>query len=236
MKKLSQAIVLASAMTAGLVAVNTAQAEVEVSASAAVSSMYLWRGLDLGNGGAAVSGDLSVSAEGAYAGVWTSSGDNSWGNEYDLYLGYGAEMGDFSYDVSLWTYVYPSSAGGADQPDSRGNTFDKSEAVVSLGYAGASFSYYYPIGAESNDDASYFTLGYGYEAFSATVGFADDGDENYTHLDLSYAYNDNLSFTLSKVVDQSVDIDKYDPTDPDAAEPVDEDLKVVVTYSLPISM
>ena len=239
MKKLSQAIVLASAMTAGLVAVNTAQAEVEVSASATVSSMYLWRGMDLGNGSPAVSGDLSVSAEGAYAGVWTSSGDSSLGNEYDLYVGYGAEIGDFSVDVSLWTYVYPSAnafpyANMEDSDvdagvDTRGNTFDYSDAIISLGYAGASFTYYMPIGAESNDDYSYFTLGYGYEAFSATVGFADDGDENYTHLDLGYAYNDNLSFTLSKVVDQSLDLDKGE-------DGVDEDLKVVVTYSLPISM
>jgi len=55
MKKLSKAIVLASAMTAGLAAVNTAQAaDVEVSASAGVSNMYLWRGLDLGYGAAMV--------------------------------------------------------------------------------------------------------------------------------------------------------------------------------------
>jgi uncharacterized protein (TIGR02001 family) len=79
MKKLSQAIALAGVMTAGLAAVSTAQAEVEVSASATVASMYLWRGKDLGNGAAAVSGDLTVSASGAYAGVWTSSGDTSWG-------------------------------------------------------------------------------------------------------------------------------------------------------------
>ncbi|WP_430460831.1 TorF family putative porin [Thalassolituus sp. LLYu03] len=240
MKKLSQAIVLAGAMTAGLAAVHTAQAEVEVSASATVSSMYLWRGMDLGNGSPAVSGDLSVSASGAYAGVWTSSGDSSLGNEYDLYVGYGAEMGDFSVDVSVWTYVYPSAnafpyANMADDDvdagvDTRGNTFDYSDAIISLGYAGASFTYYMPVGAESNDDYSYFTLGYGMDAYSVTLGHADDGaDNDYTHLDVGYAYNDNLSFTFSKVIDQSADLDKGE-------EGVDEDLKVVVSYSLPISM
>ena len=75
MKKLSQAIALAGVMTAGLTAVSTAQAEVEVSASASVANMYLWRGQDLSgsSGVPAVSGDLTVSASGAYAGVWAYS-------------------------------------------------------------------------------------------------------------------------------------------------------------------
>jgi len=233
MNKLSQAIVLATAMTAGLAAVNTAQAEVEVSASAAVSSMYLWRGMDLGNGAAAVSGDLTVSASGAYATVWTSSGDSTAGNEYDLALGYGGEAGDLSYDVSVWTYVYPSANNypyaiaddaSAGTEDTSGNTFSLSEAIVSLGYMGASFAYYYPVSSNPSD-YSYMTLGYGMDAYSVTVGMASDSvDSGYTHVDLGYAYNDNLSFTLSKIVDQETD-DTYD-----------DDLKVVVSYSLPISM
>ncbi len=230
MKKLSQAIALAGVMTAGLAAVSTAQAEVEVSASASIANMYLWRGQDLGNGAAAVSGDLTVSASGAYAGVWTSSGDSAAGNEYDLYVGYAAEVGDFSYDVSAWTYVYPSSDGAGDNPDNRGNTFDASDFIVSLGFKGASFAYYYPI-SSNPDDKSYMTLGYEMDALSATLGMADGDKDNqqYTHLDLSYAYNDNIAFTLSKVVDQTADLDKGETG-------VDDDLKVVVSYSLPISM
>jgi len=70
MKKLTLAIATASA----LMGATAAQAEVEVSASAAVSNMYLWRGLDIGannsgNGGSkgipAISGDVAVSAGGA---------------------------------------------------------------------------------------------------------------------------------------------------------------------------
>ena len=49
-----------------------------------------------------------------------------------------------------------------------------------------------------------------------------------THVDLSYAFNDNISFTASKVVDQ--DLDKDD------AGAFDEDLKFVVAYSLPIEI
>ena len=220
MKKLTQAIALAGVMAAAVPAV---QAEVEVSASAAVANMYLWRGQDLGNGAAAVSGDLTVSSGGAYAGVWTSSGDTELGQEYDLYLGYGGEAGDFSYDISAWTYVYS----GDDAVNGRGNTFETSDLIISGAYGPVSASYYYVLAG--NDDYSYFTLGAEAGAFSATLGQADDGDENYTHLDLSYAYNDNISFTLSKVVDQSLDIDED-------AGAVDEDTKVVVSYSLPIEL
>lgn len=233
MKKLSQAIALAGVMTAAVPAV---QAEVEVSASAAIASAYLWRGQDLGNGAPAVSGDLTVSASGAYAGVWASSGDTGAGSEYDLFVGYGGEAGDLSYDISAWTYVYPGGTYDNDgdedtaEVDARGNTFEASDLVVSLGYAGASFAYYYPI-SSNPDEYSYMTLGYGMDAFSATVGMAnsDDDSDTYTHLDLSYAATDSLSFTLSKVVAQEADLDKGE-------EGQDEDLKVVVSYSLPIEL
>ena len=227
MKKLTKAIALAGVMTAGMTAATSTFAEeVEVSASATVASMYLWRGQDLGNGAAAVSGDLTASIAGAYAGVWTSSGDTTSGNEYDLYIGYGGEVENFSYDVSLWSYVYP----GSDAVNGEGNTFDLTEAILSVGFMGASFSYYYPVAGDGNDDYNYMTLGYGYDKYSLTVGMADDPDDflgngtlGYTHLDVGYAYNDSLSFTLSKILSTE---------EADA----DDDVKVVVSYSLPISM
>ena len=221
MKKLTQAIALAGVMTTGLTATTSVFAEdVEVSASASVASMYLWRGKDLGNGAAAVSGDITASMGGAYAGVWTSSGDTKAGNEYDLYVGYGGEVEDFSYDLSVWTYSYP----GDDTENGEGNTFSLTDAILSLGYMGASFSYYYPLNSNPTD-YSYITLGYGMDAYSATVGISnsDSDSDKYTHLDLSYAYNDSLAFTLSKVVDAEEDS-------------FDDDIKVVVSYSLPIDM
>jgi uncharacterized protein (TIGR02001 family) len=228
MKKLSQTILLASAVTGVFAGVNTAYAEVEVAASATVASMYLWRGLDLGDGAAAVSGDITVKAAGAYAGVWTSSGDTVNGNEVDLYVGYGAEVGDVSFDVSLWTYQYPSMKDGSGN-NTGDNTFDYSEAVASIGFKGVSFSYFYPIGVESNDDYSYMTLGYEMDKVSALVGYSDDGAETYTHLNLGYAVTDKLAFTFSQVVAQSAEFGKD-------AGAVDQDLKVMVSYSLPIEM
>ncbi len=42
---------------------------------------------------------------------------------------------------------------------------------------------------------------------SAKLGFHsfDNDNDNMTHFDVSYAYNDNLSFTVSKVVDEEVE-------------------------------
>jgi uncharacterized protein (TIGR02001 family) len=248
MKKLTKAIALAGVMTAGMTAATSTFAEeVEVSASATVASMYLWRGLDLGNGAAAVSGDLTASIAGAYAGVWTSSGDSAAGNEYDLYIGYGGEVEDFSYDLSVWTYSYPTSPDDADTPEDerQGNTFSLTDAILSLGYMGASFSYYMPLAGD--EDYSYITLGYSAGAFGATLGMASGvanvgettetvySDSDYMHLDLSYAYNDNLTFTVSKVISQSLKADDAATSEEDENY-VDEDVKVVVSYSLPIEM
>lgn len=236
MTKLSQAIALATAMTAGLVATTTTQAEVEVSASASVANMYLWRGQDLGavttsdgtdsftGSTPAISGDLSVSMDGLYGGVWTSSGDAALGQEYDVYFGYGMEVGEVALDISYWSYIYP----GADADD----IADAHEIVASAAYKGASLGVYYNVDQDEDEgtDYVYTTLGYGMDKFSATYGmftYSDTEDADYGHLDLSYAYNDNISFTVSQIVSSDVDEEDGGP---------DRSPKVVVSYSLPIEL
>lgn len=200
-----------SAMAAAVVAPH-ANAEPEVSASVGAANMYYWRGQDLGNGDPAVWGDINVSASGAYAGMWASSGDASAGTEYDLYAGYGNSFGDFSFDVSLWSYSYPSDTreGAANAPG------DLVEAVVGLGYGPVSVTHYTDV--EGNPDYDYTTVGLAVGDYSATYGLHSD---DYAHLDLGYAYNDNLSFTLGLVVD-----------DVDGA--YTDHAKFVVGFSIPI--
>lgn len=231
MRKFSKTLVAVSVIASGLSVANVASAEVEVSASAAVANMYLWRGIDLSNGSPAISGDINVSASGAYAGIWGSSGDDSNGQEYDLYIGYANEVGGFSYDVSLWNYMYPS------HPDGERDTFGElSELIIGLGYGPVTFTYYDNIAGGAYLDSAgdlvtgtgeeYYTLGVEVSKYSALIGFYDiEADSSdYVHLDLGYAYNDNLSFTLSQVV----------AVEDDDVNPVDTDLKFVVSYSLPL--
>lgn len=215
MKKnlLASAVAVTAIASAALAPV--AQAEAEVSASVGAANMYYWRGYDLGNGDPAVWGDINVSANGLYAGMWASSGDSTLGTEYDLYAGYGNEINGFSYDISVWSYAYPSTVNDDDEyaPTSPG---DLMEAVIGLGYGPVSFTYYENI--EGDEDYNYMTLGLAAGDFAFTYGL-HEGD--YAHFDIGYAYNENLSFTLGLVVD---DVDGTEKDEP----------KFVVGFSIPI--
>ena len=230
-KKILVGTLAASAFAAGSIA-TTAYAEGKVSASATVSNMYLWRGTDLGDGAAAVSGNLAYSISGAYAGVWVSSGDTTYGQEYDLYTGYTTGItDDVSVDISVWNYNY-SDAGLTKTTQPGGSipmlgvrddtTGELTEIVLSLSAYGANISILDNVAGGSG--YIYYTLGYGAGDFSATFGshsYKNDS-ANMSHLNISYAYNDNLSFTVSKVVDEEVE-GSYD-----------DDAMFQVSYSFPI--
>jgi uncharacterized protein (TIGR02001 family) len=215
-----------SLAVAGVMGVaQTANAEgVDVSGSVGVANMYLWRGYDLGTGDAAVSGDLKASVAGFYTGIWGSSGDSTNGTEYDLYMGYGAEFGGVTVDLSVWNYMYPSAAEPTDLDDFGG----LSEVVLTVGFAGLSASVYDNIaaggGGKGGAGYEYYTLAYSYDAFTVLVGKHDyvEQVDSMTHVDVKYAFNDNLTFALSQQVDG-----QDDPGN-------DDDLKFVVAYSLPI--
>lgn len=218
-QKLLAGVVAMSAM-AGL-AVPAAHAEVE--ASVGVANMYYWRGLDMGKGDPALIGDVNVSSNGFYAGLWASSGDAAAGTEWDFYAGYGFDVGAFSVDLNYTTYMYPSAA----EPQGFDDT---SDVAVTLGFAATedlSFGLMHRIGVGdvlADDDYTYTTFSVGYGKFGFLYGVHADESGTYdelAHVDLSYAYNDNLTFTLGKVVDQGI------------AEHNDE-LKFVVGLSLPI--
>ncbi|WP_041523999.1 TorF family putative porin [Gilvimarinus agarilyticus] len=224
MKMISKKV-LASAVAASTLALSAFApvANAEVSASVGAANMYYWRGLDLGYGDAAISGDLTVSTGGLYGGVWASSGDASAGTEYDLYVGYGGEAGSFSYDISVWNYNYPSAtAAGVDQfgneviLDDSPDIGDLTEVVGSVGFGPVAVTYYH--GVADLDEYWYATVGATFDKFSVTYGLHED---DLSHVDIGYAFNDNLSFTLGKVVD---DVDGS----------YDDDAKFVVSLSLPI--
>jgi uncharacterized protein (TIGR02001 family) len=211
MKKAAKLLIRSFAATSLALSVVAplVHAETAVSASVAVANMYYFRGYDLGNGNAAVSGDLNVSAGGAYAGIWGTSGDAALGTEYDLYAGYGHSFGDLSVDLSAWSYVYPS-----DPSDS--SVGDVTEIILGLGYGPFSLNYVDNVAGLTG--YWYSSVGANFGAFSVTYGLHED---DYAHLDLGYAYSDNLSFTLGLVAD---DVDGT----------VDDEPKFVVSYSLPI--
>jgi uncharacterized protein (TIGR02001 family) len=228
-KKLAMGTLAASVMATG--ALTTTAHAGELSASATVANMYLWRGIDLGQGDAAVSGDIVYTGEsGVYGGVWMSSGDVSLGSEYDLFVGWSREVGDLGIDISLWNYNY-SDLDSTDGDDDE-TLGELSEIIFTLSYKGFAFSAYNNVAGEgfceSCDEYEYYTLSYSHGPYSVLYGIheVDDDDSDMSHLDFTYAYNDNLSFTVSKVVDEE---------DQDDGSTYDDDPLFVVSYSLPIN-
>jgi uncharacterized protein (TIGR02001 family) len=230
MKKLKVLSALSLLVTAGA-------ANAEVSGSMGIASSYLWRGFDLGPGTPAVSGDLHYSNSGFYGGIWGSSGDTVNGTEYDLYAGWGGSLGPVALDVSYWTYNYPTI---------KLRPGNLSELVTSVGVGPISAFLLYNInspglnrdGDPGNGDYQYYGLKAKAGAFTFVLGHHNQGGfdnasaqalratgvtvtKNLTHADVSYAYNDNLSFTVSVPVDVASGYDK--PADP----------TFVASYSVP---
>lgn len=150
MTKLSQAIALATAMTAGLAVTSTTQAE--VSYNAAVTSNYVWRGDAQGADTTALQGGVDYEHEsGAAVGVWTSS--LSGDTETDYYASFAGESGKLSYEAGVIAYDYNN------------DTADFIEAYVAVGFSNTSLSFYKKVDDndddKTTDDASYISLAYG---------------------------------------------------------------------------
>ncbi|MEC8225301.1 MAG: TorF family putative porin, partial [Pseudomonadota bacterium] len=87
--------VAASALA--LLTLSSTYSYAEVTANAAATSNYLWRGQEQGGGDAAIQGGIDYASEsGFYAGTWVSNA--SWADdmsyELDLYAGFGGEINE----------------------------------------------------------------------------------------------------------------------------------------------
>lgn len=195
MKTFSKSLIAAAVLAASATTANAA--EFEVGASVGISNFYLWRGKDLGDGSAQVWGDLSATYGGAYGGVWATSGDDSLGQEYDLYLGYGGEVAGISYDLSLWNYVYPDTvvvtdSTGAVTTNEPVGSGDLTDFVGTIGYGPVSYTHIKTIAGGSGTAYQAYDLALG----DFTLTYGDHKDVNTEdHFNVAYAYNDNLTFT-----------------------------------------
>lgn len=200
---------LTAAVVMALPAMAPTTANAELGYNASVSSMYLWRGQNVSGGAPAISGGIDYSHEsGVYASTWTSSGEPTLGYEHDIWVGYAGEAGGVGYDISFWYIDYPEAAGDVIN-----------ETALGLSYKDFSFGYV------DGDGYNYTTLGYGVGPVSFTYGMSsNDTDGDYSHIDVSYAATDALSFTIS-----SLSLDSgYTGT------VTNEEPLIVMTYSLPI--
>ncbi|HHJ34561.1 MAG TPA: hypothetical protein ENJ87_02235 [Gammaproteobacteria bacterium] len=110
---MKKTIVLATAVAAVL---TSGVASADLSANAAITSNYIWRGVTQTTDQAAGQGGLDYSHEsGLYAGTWLSNvnftdsdgNDSGEGYEMDLYAGFSGEVSDIGYDLGVISYQYP---------------------------------------------------------------------------------------------------------------------------------
>ncbi|MGF6419833.1 uncharacterized protein (TIGR02001 family) [Stenotrophomonas sp. AN71] len=103
------------AAVAGLLGAGSAQAQVQVSGSAALTTDYVWRGSSQSDGDPAVQAGAKVAiASGWYASAWGSNvsftPDNGAHSEFDLVAGWsGALAPDWTLDANLTRYLYPGT-------------------------------------------------------------------------------------------------------------------------------
>ncbi|MBD1387939.1 hypothetical protein IC617_00715 [Neiella sp. HB171785] len=205
-----------------------------LSANAAATSNYLWRGVTQSDDSAAVSGGIDYEhASGFYAGTWVSTVDFG-GNEVDgldtsyeidFYAGYGGTVGDFSYDVGYVYYAYPDDSADIDLGELYGS--------VSYSFLTVGVAYLLNSGDDAfsdgmDDDWLYYSADAAFEVAEGLelglhVGYFDgDSVEDWfgdSYVDYSASLSkDGFSLMLSKT-----DIDDMGNLD---------DMKAVVSYSV----
>ncbi|MFT4633052.1 MAG: hypothetical protein ACI8PP_003188 [Candidatus Pseudothioglobus sp.] len=227
--------------TAGLLASAGAVQADDLTANAAASNNYIWRGLTQSVNEAAVSGGIDYTMDnGFYVGTWASNvsygaGDN-FSYEHDIYGGYAGEAGGIGYDVGYLYYNYDDAANfdfGEIYASITLSAFTLGMNVLSNTEADEGLNQDFGFGKASYVYADYATevrdgleLGFhvGYhsgdfnEAFNGVPG-------NYTDYNISLS-KDGFSFMIS---DTNLDAVPGD-------ELLNDEMKFVVGYSTDIQL
>lgn len=181
---------LSAALFAVAATAGVAQAEVEFSGNVAVTTDYHWRGVSQTGQDMAIQGGFDMAAGGFYAGTWLSnvdfddSGDTNI--EWDIYAGYGGEVGPgLGWDVGAIYYVYPSS--GSEDLDFLEIYGGLSKDFETFGVSG--YLYYDP-----DNETIYAETGAGFSAtdalsFDVNVGKYLDGFDEYLNYNFGGTYS-----------------------------------------------
>ncbi|WP_024851774.1 TorF family putative porin [Hydrogenovibrio kuenenii] len=205
MKKIAQlkSLVMAMAVAGSTVAALTpATSQADVSYSAGVSNMYLWRGINISNPAPTVSGSIDWSNDMFYAGTWTSSeGKFDGSSEWDLYAGYTPKIGDFGFTLGYNAYLYPYANKDMFKYVKTGtNGSMLGDYVLGMAYKDLSLTVYLDARGKDSDNNKYITADYSIGKFGLHAGINknDKSAAEYTEFNVSYAATDKLTFTLSK--------------------------------------
>lgn len=217
MKKSISSLVLSTSILSTLLMASSTYAVEGLSANAAVTNNYLWRGVTQTTNSAAVSGGIDYeTASGFSVGTWASNAD--WAEdmtyELDLYAAYSNELDNgLGYSIGYIYYAYDSDAES-----------DFSEINVSLSYDAYSITYNTLVDSDADGDFgddTYISADAGFEISDGLelglhIGRYDfDAGGDYTDYSVSLSKN-GFTFSLSD-------------TDIDGA---DGDVNFVVSYAV----
>ena len=171
---------LSSLKAAGAIVVMSCamQAQAELSANIGFASEYYYRGIFQTDSSA--SAGIDYEKGGIYVGAWTADVDD--GLEYDIYGGYGFEVGEVSLSAGYTGYFY---TGDFDDTYQEFN-FSAGWKFISIGYTVGEYDNFEgdidPDSGLANEELDYdfleVTLSHG--EFSLTYGdFGDDLDGDY---------------------------------------------------------
>lgn len=174
--------VLSTAVLGAALFSGSAAAGVSVNVGAV--SEYMFRGVSQ-SAGAAVQGGIDYASDvGVYVGTWASNIGFGGGTEQDVYVGFGKEVGDFSFDVHATYYWYP-------EEDEVGADLSTLELGVGVGYGPVSLSYAYA------DENNFF------------VGDGDGEDAGYLSLSASFPLTDKLSLDAGAGLYSGKEIERF---------------------------
>lgn len=200
-KTIVLATAVASILTSGVVLAD-------LSANAAVTSNYIWRGVTQTTDQAAGQGGIDWGNDsGIYAGTWVSNVDFSGlgdGYEMDVYAGFSGEAGSIGYDVGVISYQYPVTP-----------NFNFTEVYVSGSISGLTVGLAATVDAASGNEGGIFDEGdlYLNGSFDYAMGASDvsiyagsymfdndggtAGDVDFVHFGASIG-KDGFTFAVDK--------------------------------------
>jgi len=200
MKKSILSIALSATLATSAFVSTQASAVEGLSANVGATTNYIWRGITQSTDDAAISGGIDYASDsGFYIGTWASSLGSNNATEVDVYLGYGFESNDITYDFGYIFYGY-------DQSQGTPGDLDFGEIYASVGIDAFSFGVSVLAHAEADADFGdnyYYTADYALDVEGIEIGFHagfNDNDESagdFYDLGLSASKN-GFTFGVNK--------------------------------------
>ncbi|WP_044418159.1 TorF family putative porin [Halarcobacter anaerophilus] len=220
--------IILSLIVASSIATFAQAQELGITTSITATNNYVSRGMTQTDDKGAVFGEVTLSYENFYTGLWASNVEFEGADadsELDVYIGYATSIGNFNIDTHYVRYYYPNSE----------DVMYYDEAVLDLNYTffdklTLGGAYYWGTHTENNGDKLDYYEGYASYDFDAVTAHASAGD--YENIGDNYSIGLTKSFTLSDDNTLTLDL-TYANYNADSSSGYDDEdnLYATITYT-----